>query len=245
MATRYIVFDRKGFLSYLAGIRSTERVAQDESLEEHDKHFHGGCFEPGRMCCSKRDRQSRIDGVDEVECTEAKVAEIRKAIDFLLNTPPVCRLTGDEFKSDGRRLTDKVPEFFEREYGGVAHSPEFGEVRLDAEGVKSDIGHKVGRAKAVAFAAVRDIIEKGVSYNRSFNWKNRGWQTAVVAAPIEIAGVPYVGEVVLTEIPKRRGIYLHEVEVQEKAKCGFLGNCANAGGERSRLVLSYLAKCCL
>lgn len=239
------MFNGKRLREFLRSGLIPECTALDESLAEHDKRFHDGCFEPNKMCCSKRDKQSRIDGVDEVECTEAKVAEIRQAIDFLMNTPPVCRLTGEEFKPDGRKLTDKVPEFFEREYDGVAHSPEFGEVQLDYDGVKSDIGHKVGRMKAVAFAAVHDIIEKGISYNKSFNWKDRGWQTAVIAAPIEIAGVPYVGEVILKDVPGRRGLYLHEVEVQEKAKCGFLGMECGEDGERSRLVLSKLAACCL
>lgn len=238
------MFNGRRLREFLRLGRLPERTALDESLEEHDRKYHGGCFDPCLMSCGKREKAGRIDGIDEVECSEEKIAEIRRAIEFLMNTPPVCKLSGDEFKPDGRKLTEKIPEFFEREYGGVARSPEFGEVRLDVKGVLDDIGHGVGRDKAVAFAAVHDIIEKGISYNKSKNWKDRGWQTAVVAAPIEIAGVPYVGEVILKDIPERRGLYLHEVEIQKKAECGFLGNVGE-GDDRSRLVLSKLAACCL
>ena len=66
----------------------------------------------------------------------------------------------------------------------------------------------------------------------------------MVAAPIEIAGTPYIGEVILKEIPERQGLYLHEVEVQETAECGFLRKKFREG-ECSRLVLSKLAACCL
>lgn len=238
------MFDGKRLREFLRSGRIPERVALDESLEEHDARFHDGCFDPFRMCCTRRDKASRIDGIDEIVCSKEKVCEIKRAIDFLLTTPPVCRLTGEEFKPDGRKLTDKVPEFFEREYGGVAHSPEFGDVRLDYKGVKSDMGHKMGRTKAIAFAAVHDIIVNGISYNKSRNWKDRGWHTAVVAAPIVIAGIPYIGEVVLKEIPERRGLYLHEVEAQKTAECWFLKR-GQKNEERSRLVLSQLAACCL
>lgn len=41
--------------------------------------------------------------------------------------------------------------------------------------------------KASAYCAVPKIIEKGRVVNYQQNWKNRGYDTAVIAAPITVA----------------------------------------------------------
>ena len=46
-------------------------------------------------------------------------------------------------------------------------------------------------------AAVPQMIEKGKIFDRQKNWKERGYDTVVMVAPLEIGGIPYVGEVVV------------------------------------------------
>lgn len=170
-----------------------------------------------------------------------KKCEVEAAKSFLLNHEAEVSITGDEFQRDGRKLTDKVPEFFMREYGGYAISPEFGRVELDREGVKSDLGHGMRSEKAAAFAAVHDVIEKGFVYNRAQNWKGRGWDSAVIGAPIKIGKDDYICEVVIQKLPNRQGFYLHEVELKEKVEDAFKTHTKVGAPPISRLIVSKLS----
>ncbi|MBQ4614092.1 MAG: hypothetical protein IJB31_04105 [Akkermansia sp.] len=145
-----------------------------------------------------------------------KVARFRSAIDKLRSMDDVCAITGDEFAPDGRKLTDKVTEFWSKEYGGVAKNPILGEVILDTRSVKASIAHGVGRLKSAAFAVVHDVIEQGVLVEIAPNWKGRGDDSYVIAAPVQIGGVSYVCEVVVMKGETRTGFYLHEVQIKEK-----------------------------
>ena len=85
-----------------------------------------------------------------------------------------------------------------------------GSVILDRRGVKSDIAHGIGRAKAATFAAVPAVIQQGRQIDYQQNWKGRGYDTYVFAAPVELAGKPtYVAAVVRSGADNR--FYLHEV----------------------------------
>ena len=82
--------------------------------------------------------------------------------EFLLNSLPVSVLTGSEFaKKDGVTLTQQVTEYY-NSIGNMAISPVYGEIILDKQSVEDDFAHGVGRKKAIAFAAVPDVIEKGI-----------------------------------------------------------------------------------
>ena len=156
-----------------------------------------------------------------------------------MNGEPVARLTGQEFQKDGTPLTEKVTRFYQERYNGKAVHPELGEVKLDLEGVKDSLGHGIGSIKAAAYAAVPQMIENGKIFDRQKNWKERGYDTVVMAAPLEIGGVPYVGEVIVEQRPNRQGFYLHEVEVKEKLADVF----KTANGSTlpvSRLIISHL-----
>lgn len=45
--------------------RTGERIVQDESLEEHDKKYHGGHFDPKTQTCGKRDAMGKGDEADQ------------------------------------------------------------------------------------------------------------------------------------------------------------------------------------
>ena len=73
--------------------------------------------------------------------------------------------------------------------------------------------------KAIAFAAVPDIIKNGAIIDRQENWKGRGYGSVTFAAPVEIAGEGYVEVVIAKELldPKNgtHRFYLHEVGLQK------------------------------
>lgn len=135
---------------------------------------------------------------------------------FLLRGNPVASLTGTEFaKVEGKTLTDQVAEYFES-IGGKAVSPLFGDVVLDRDGADDSFSHGVGRTKAVAYAAVKEVIENGVLIDYDVNHKDRGYDSAVIAAPIRINKEDYICSVVVKRNLKDNRFYLHEVIEQKK-----------------------------
>lgn len=166
-----------------------------------------------------------------------KEAWAKAAMDFLERTAPVANLTGHEFQKDGVKLTDKVPAYF-KSIGNVARNDELGDVVLDLKGVEDSIAHGVGRLKSAAFMAVPDVIEKGFIFNREENWKERGWNTAVIVAPIKLGEDDYVCEVVVKKVRGQQRFYLHEVEIK-KTLDGVFKSVANNGNasQVSKLIL--------
>jgi hypothetical protein len=121
--------------------------------------------------------------------------EAAENLRWLMNADPVSILPKMVFqKGDQDNLVDSILASWKEK---VVLHPEIGDIVLDKEGVKSSIGHGLGREKASAFALIPEIIEKGRVISRQSNWKNRGYDTAVIVAPIEMGGVQYVTEVVL------------------------------------------------
>lgn len=134
---------------------------------------------------------------------------------YLLYHEAVKQLSGNEFeKQAGKTLTEQVSEYF-ASIGGLAHSPLFGDVVLDRKGAEDSFRHGVGRSKAIAFAAVKEVIEQGILIAYDVNHKKRGYDSAIIAAPIQIAGNDFVCEVVVTRLEDNR-FYLHEVTQKNK-----------------------------
>ena len=137
--------------------------------------------------------------------------------EFLLNGKPVAILSGSEFsRKEGITLTQQVAEFYSS-IGNKAVSPAYGEVILDKKGVDDDFAHGVSRVKAVAFAAVPQIIEKGIVILPFGKHKaEENVISAMVAAPILIGSKDYIGVVVLRKRHDINKLYVHEVTVKEK-----------------------------
>lgn len=165
-----------------------------------------------------------------------KSAYANAAMDFLENTAPVKELTGGEFQKSETSLTDRVAEYFDS-IGNVAHNEELGDVVLDKEGIHDSIGHGLGRLKASAFMAVKDVIEHGFIFNRETNWKNRQWDSAVVVAPVKIAAENYVCEVIVARHPTKNKFYLHEVEIKRTLEEAFKTPTKGRASQASKLIL--------
>ena len=165
-----------------------------------------------------------------------KEAWAKAAVEFLERTAPVASLTGREFQKDGVRLTDKVSAYF-NSIGNVAHNEELGDVVLNLEGIRDSIAHGVGRQKAAAFMAVKDVIEKGFIFNRETNWKNRNYDSAVIIAPISINNIDYICEVVITRKPNENRFYLHEVEIKETLEKAFKTPTEGRASQASKLII--------
>ena len=137
------------------------------------------------------------------------VSKLRQSLPELRNEPVAASLSGNEFAKGAKKLTEQVGDFF-RSLGNSIFRKGFGSVIIDERGVKSDIAHGVGRAKAVTFAAVPAVIENGRQIDYQENWKGRGYDTYVFAAPVRIGNADsYVAVVVRSGADNR--FYLHEV----------------------------------
>ena len=133
-------------------------------------------------------------------------------LEWLMNSEPIAILTGEEFKEN---IIDNVSALYET-YGNRVYREGLGYVTLTRHDIQSSVSHGLGRKKAAAFAAIPDVIKEGREFNRRENYKDRGYDSIVIAAPISIAGETYVCEVVLNKRANSNNFYLHEVEVKNK-----------------------------
>ena len=146
---------------------------------------------------------------------------------FLFNREPVSQLTGNEFsRIAGKTLTEQVGDYF-NSIGNKAVSPILGEVVLDERGAEDSLAHGMGRNKAIAYAAVKDVIENGILVDSHINHKGRGYNTAILAEPIEIGGERYACLVAVRRSTKTNRFYLHEVTAEKNLLDGvFVTNLA-------------------
>ena len=157
---------------------------------------------------------------------------------------PVREMDGSEFEKRDRNLTDQVSDYFDS-IGNKAIHPILGEVVLDKKGAKADIAHGIGRKKAAAFLAVPDVVEKGGLIDYRENWKSRGYDTAVLAAPVKIADQKYLMGVVLERRNGENQFYVHEIlaESNEGATPFWTGTIKDGTpGDDAPSVLSLLQK---
>ncbi|GHT56322.1 hypothetical protein FACS189446_8400 [Bacteroidia bacterium] len=147
-----------------------------------------------------------------------KILSLFEQKEFLLNSSPVTILTGNEFsKKEGMTLTQQVIEYY-HSLGGKIISPVYGEIILDKQSVEDDFAHGVGRKKAIAFAAVPDVIEKGiVILPLGHHKKDEKTVSAMIAAPIIINADEYACVVVIRQYASgNKKLYVHEVSLKHK-----------------------------
>ncbi|MFQ9993034.1 hypothetical protein [Ruthenibacterium lactatiformans] len=109
-----------------------------------------------------------------------------------------------------KNLVQQVGDYF-RTLGNKVFRRGLGEVVLDERGVKDSMAHGIGRRKAAAFAAVPQVIAQGRQIDTQQNWKGRGYDTLVFAAPVKVgADTNYIAAVV-TKSTENNRYYLHEV----------------------------------
>ena len=200
------------------------KLPTPESLSQNENAAPDGTAEdlalpaPGESAGNQN--AARNGTAESLEMQEAdknvSKADAKELIQKLQNSrtelegePTVATLTGTEFQKAGGKLTDQVGAFFKK-LGNLVHRSGLGDVIIDTRGVKSDIAHGIGRAKAATFAAVPSVIEQGKQIDFQTNWKGRGYDSYVFAAPIDMAGKKrYLAAVVLSDQNNR--FYLHEV----------------------------------
>lgn len=133
---------------------------------------------------------------------------LRSNIKTLHEMQPVTHVTGSEVDQSGK-ATDRVYNFF-RSIGGKVRREGFGDVLFSKSRVRNSVvGHGTGEAKIQLAAAVPSVIEYGAEINYTPNWKGRGYDSYVFAAPVDYNGVETYVVAILTRDNANR-YYLHE-----------------------------------
>ena len=127
---------------------------------------------------------------------------------------PVAELTGEEFSGkEGKLLSEPVLEFFDS-FNNVVHNDVVGDVILDKKAIESDISHGMGRMKAIAFAAVPDMIKYGKVVDYQINRKSRKSDSIVLAVRFTVSGGKYSGNyygACVLNVDDDNQLYFHEV----------------------------------
>jgi len=144
-----------------------------------------------------------------------------KSRENLTRTKPVAELTGNEFEKSETDLYTQVLNYFDSICNSI-HNEELGDINLTRSGARDDIAHGVGRLKAIAFAAVPDVLRNGVIIDYAENHKGRGYDSVIFAAPINISGNRHYMATVVNRSQIKPGkidsqrFYLHEVYSNKK-----------------------------
>lgn len=129
---------------------------------------------------------------------------------------PVSELSGNEFEKGESDLISQVTRYFDSI--GKVNNDVVGDIHLNRESVKSDIAHGIGRAKAITFASVPAVLEKGHVLDYQKNWKGRNYDSAVIGAKVKIREGKYAGEyyeAVIVKVAEDNKMYVHEVYTQK------------------------------
>lgn len=141
-----------------------------------------------------------------------KDSEIQKNRAELKELSPVVQIESDSFPNNGQNIVDRVLNFFSQKYNNLVYNNRIGEIQLTRAGIKDSNRHGISQDKIRAYAAVPEVLKNGTIVGYHENHKNRGYDTYIIAAPIQVKGIgkQFVGAVVKRDGNSQR-YYLHEV----------------------------------
>ena len=223
-------------------IEARDAAARRTMTEQQRRETAPNTGDENTVFANLEDRIRSLDmeyGQSTEEGPNSEGIDIQEGIRRAASMEPVAEVTGEAFKKGETDLVTQVENFFAKQ-GNKAYNQHLGEIILDRRGAKSDISHGIGRKKAATFAAVADVIEKGEVVDYQKNWKGRGYDTAVIAAPITIDGDPYFMGVVAVKSSLSNRFYLHEVLTEKDGaapfKTGTQKNSGDPGGDTPSII---------
>ena len=131
----------------------------------------------------------------------------------MMETVATIRGTEVSFGATRKENIANVAEYFDS-IGNHVEREHFGTVELTAKSARTTIQHGNSAAKQAAVAAVPEIIRNGEQIGYEKNWQDRGYDTYVFAAPVEINGVRLYESAIVNEYVRDNGrkmFYVHEV----------------------------------
>jgi len=129
----------------------------------------------------------------------------------IIQGAPVAVLRGDEAPRGYPLLRAWATCAFEQ-FGSKATNPDLGEVVLDGRSVRDSMAHGMNPAKAVAFAAAKDVIERGALVVRA---RQGNQDSFYVSAPVHISDRDSIVTVLVRCNQHVQRMYLHSVATKE------------------------------
>lgn len=155
-------------------------------------------------------------------------SELEIGINEVAEMSPISAISGTEFTTEGRTLLDDVDQFF-KSVGGQVYNSRLGDINLTRRGVKDSLAHGMTPQKAAAFAAIPDVLRDGKVVGFEKNWKQRGYDSATIAAPITIGGEEYLMAVIVHRSNSANRFYVHDVFTAKKEATPFMTGTQNLG----------------
>lgn len=185
-------------------------LQNEEKAQEKILAMFDACLKASDMSVSDSNENVKFSLKETFDSNYDFDANIKKVADM----SPVADLSGNEFAKGNVNLITQVTEYF-KSIGNKVNS-KYGTVTLNRTGVKSSVSHGIGRNKAIAFKAVPDVIKNGEIIDYQQNYKKRGYDSAVFAAPITINNQPYFVAAVVRVEADNNSYYLHELAITKK-----------------------------
>jgi len=175
-----------------------------------------------------------------------------------LDAEPLVALGGTQFAKADTPLTERVPEWYEKNGYAELAVKGIGLVQIDKQAVQNTLSHGIGREKAIAFAALPIVLSCGrITYNEPMRGSTTGGQVYHVAAPVRIAGSDFICAVLIKSDQNLSRVYVHEVFSKEKLRrsafktgaaaaeqvAGKRAGSAEAGAIRRVLYRLYAVNC--
>lgn len=157
-------------------------------------------------------RPVKTNGVEGAELSFSP-EQLQLGIEKVAHMDSVANITGVPFEP-GKGLREKVLSFIKSQ--GEIENPELGVIAFTGNGIRSDISHGIGPEKAASYISVPKVIQHGQVVDYQKNWKGRGYDTAVIAAPVTMNGEPFMEAIVLTRSLGENRFYLHEVLAEKE-----------------------------
>lgn len=165
----------------------------------------------------KSNKKAPKDGA-EMRYSVGKITEEDTVnnIKYVSRMESVANITGQEFpRIEGQKVNKRIIKYM-NQYR--LYNPQVGEIVFNNRSIKDDLAHGVGKLKIASYVAVPHVLSDGKVVTYRENWKDRGYDTLTVAAPITVDGEPYFEGVILKRTQDGNRFYLHEVWMEEDKK---------------------------
>ena len=201
-----------------------KRLAEAEKRTLQDEYFAHAEKAMDNLRAAKENAAAlKTESAAEKQGMRFKLSEGEETLENQLNRSlrelnemkPVVQITGEEvqYGKNGKENTENIVRFFES-IGGKVVREGFGTVELVRAGAKATVQHGNGQVKQIAVAAIPDVIRYGKQIGFAEDWKSRGYNTYVFAAPVSVKNTEIYEAVIVKAYPTQNSaskFYVHEV----------------------------------
>lgn len=210
-STPQIGFVRRAVAAIRTWLRT--HVPGFKSLALTDAELIRNFILPARAWVERGGTEAGQDGEASFsrDSREAQQTDVEKAL--VLQGEPVAEVDTAIAPMGAPAIRSWAVSIFEQQ-GGKAHSPALGDVTLDGRSVRSSLAHGRPNAhKVAAFAAVKDVLEKGAVVLSARH--GRDGDSFYVSAPVKVGGAVNIVTVLVKRDPNDQRMYLHSVATKK------------------------------